>query len=158
MHTPAQSYSTGASAYARISTESGAMSASPHQLITMLFGGAKTAITMARHHMANGDIAAKGHAISKAVNIVENGLKASLDAEAGGKAGAELAANLSALYDYIAQRLMYANLRNDPALLDEADRLLDSIGSAWREIDPHSSHHAVAASEGPAAARLSVGA
>jgi flagellar protein FliS len=157
MYTPSQSY--GANAYARVGTESGAMSASPHQLISMLFEGVKTAITMARHHMANGEIAAKGNAVSKAVNIIDNGLKASLDAQAGGQAGAALVADLSALYDYIAQRLMYANLRNDPALLDEAERLLDSISSAWREIDPNSSRHAVAAPDAPpAAAGLSVGA
>lgn len=146
---------TGASAYATIGLQSAAMSASPHQLITMLFDGAKTAITMARHHMANGEIVAKGNAISKAINIIDNGLKASIDAEACGAAEAALAANVSALYDYIKQRLLYANLRNDPALLDEADRLLDNISSAWREIDPHKPSYA---SDAPAATRLSTGA
>lgn len=158
MYTPSHSYSAGANAYAKIGTEIGAMSASPHQLITMLFDGAKTAITMARHHMANQDISAKGQAISKAINIVENGLKASLDAEAGGEAGAELAANLSVFYDYITQRLLYANLRDDPALLDEADRLLDNISSAWREIDPHPTRLVPDAIDAPAATRLSIGA
>ena len=158
MYTPARSYNAGASAYARIGTESAAMSASPHQLITMLFDGAKTAIAMARHHMVNKEIAAKGKAISKAINIVDNGLKASLDAEAGGKAGAELVGNLSALYDYVIQRLLYANLRNDPALLDEAERLLDNIGSAWREIDPQKSHSVPEASNDHVPQRFSAGA
>ena len=149
---------TGASAYATIGLQSAAMSASPHQLITMLFEGAKTAITMARHHMANGEIAAKGNAISKAINIIDNGLKASIDTEAGGAAEAVLAANVSALYDYINQRLMYANLRNDPALLDEADRLLDNISSAWREIDPQQSRPLPAASAASGGHRFSAGA
>jgi flagellar secretion chaperone FliS len=149
---------TGANSYAQIGLQSGAMSASPHQLITMLFDGAKTAIAMARHHMANKEIAAKGNAISKAINIIDNGLKASLDAEAGGKAGAELVANLSALYDYISQRLMYANLRNDPSLLDEADRLLDNIGSAWREIDPRKPGVTPEAASRPVSVRFSAGA
>jgi len=124
----------GARAYARVGIESAVMSASPQQLLSMLFEGAKTAISMARHHMAKGDIVTKGNAISKAISIIDSGLKASLDAEAGGVAGAELAANLSALYDYISQRLLLANLHNDPAMLDEADRLLENIASAWREI------------------------
>ena len=127
----------GARAYAKMGVESAVMSASPHHLITLLFDGARAAINMARHHMVNKEIVAKGNAISKAINIIDNGLKASLDAEVGGKDGAELVANLSALYDYIKQRLMFANLRNDPALLDEAARLLENIGSAWREIDPN---------------------
>ena len=125
-----------ANAYAKIGLETAVESASPHQLITMLFDGARTTIAMARLHLADNNIPAKGNAISKAINIVDNGLKASLDAEAAGEAGAELVANLTALYDYIIQRLLYANLRNDPALLDEADKLLENLGSAWREIDP----------------------
>jgi flagellar secretion chaperone FliS len=157
MYTPPHTYNSGANAYAKVGTEIGAMSASPHQLITMLFDGAKTAIAMARHHMANKDIGAKGLAISKAINIVENGLKASLDADAAGVAGAQLVADLSAFYAYVTQRLLYANLRNDPALLDEADRLLDSVSSAWREIDPQRPQplHVPAA---PAVTRFSAGA
>jgi flagellar protein FliS len=157
MYTPPHTYNSGANAYAKVGAEIGAMSASPHQLITMLFDGAKTAIAMARHHMANKDIGAKGLAISKAINIVENGLKASLDADAAGVAGAQLVADLSAFYAYVTQRLLYANLRNDPALLDEADRLLDSVSSAWREIDPQRPQplHVPAA---PAVTRFSAGA
>jgi len=158
MYARTEAASTGASSYAKIGLQSAAMSASPHQLITMLFDGAKTAITMARHHMANGEIAAKGNAISKAINIIDNGLKASIDTEAGGAAETVLAANVSALYDYINQRLMYANLRNDPALLDEADRLLDNISSAWREIDPQQSRPLPAASDAPRGSRFSAGA
>ncbi|BEP40765.1 flagellar export chaperone FliS [Variovorax sp. 375MFSha3.1] len=134
MYTP-HNMRTGAGAYARLGVETSVMSASPHQLITMLFDGAKTAIGMARHHMAAGDTEAKGNAISKAIGIVDNGLKAGLDAQAAGEAGAELVANLSALYDYIVQRLFRANLHNDVLALDEADRLLENIASAWREID-----------------------
>lgn len=127
-------YRTGAGAYARVGVESSAMSASPHQLIVMLFDGAKTAIGMARHHMAAGDVQAKGNAISKAINIVDNGLRASLDAQSAGPDGASLVANLSALYVYVVQRLLQANLRNDAVALDEAENLLDNIASAWREI------------------------
>ncbi|MBG6077617.1 flagellar export chaperone FliS [Polaromonas sp. CG_9.11] len=158
MYTRTAAPGAGARSYAQVGLQSGVMSASPHQLITLLFDGAKTAIAMARHHMAQKEIAAKGQAISKAINIIDNGLKASLDAEAGGPAGAELVANLSALYDYINQRLMQANLRNDPALLDEAERLLENIGSAWREIDPQKLQSMPEASNDHAAPRFSAGA
>ncbi len=134
MYTP-HAFRTGAGAYARVGIETSTMSASPHQLITMLFDGARTAIGMARHHMACGETVAKGNAISKAIDIVASGLKAGLDAEAAGPAGEELVGNLSALYDYIVQRLFQANLRNDAKALDEAEELLENIGSAWREID-----------------------
>jgi len=134
MYTP-HNLRTGAGAYARVGVETTAMSASPHQLIVMLFDGARTAIAMARHHMASGETEAKGHAISKAIGIVDNGLKAALDAQAAGEAGAELVGNLSALYDYVVRRLFQANLRNDVQALDEAGQLLENVASAWREID-----------------------
>lgn len=148
----------GAGAYARMGLETAVMSASPHQLLMLLFDGVKTAISMARHHMASGEVAAKGKAISKAINIIDNGIRVSFDAETGGASGAELVANMSALFDYINERLLYANLRNDPAQLDEADRLLETISSAWREMDPDKPRHVLgAANAAPAASRLSIG-
>lgn len=136
MYEPNSMARSGANVYARVGLETGVMSASPHQLISLLFSGARTAIGMARHHMAQGEIAAKGKAISKAINIIDNGLKPSFEAAPGDAGGAELVANMMALYDYVSKCLLRANLRNDSALLDEAERLLDSIGSAWREVDP----------------------
>jgi flagellar protein FliS len=153
---PRRSPHRGALAYARVGVETGVECASAHQLITMLFDAAKAAIEMARLHMARRDIGAKGNAISRAINIVDNGLKASLDPESGGAAGAGLAADLAALYDYINQRLMYANLRNDPALLEEAARLLESVASAWRDIGrPAGAEAPVSSAQGPAP--LSIG-
>lgn len=128
----AAAYGGGASAYARVGVESGVMSASPHKLIVMLFDGAVAAIRAARIHIEAGNTAEKGKAISKALDIVNNGLAAALDAEQGG----EVAGNLASLYDYIARQLLAANLRNDVTKLDEAERLLNDIASAWREIEP----------------------
>jgi flagellar protein FliS len=158
MYVAYASSNAGAKAYARLGLETSVMNASQQQLMLMLFDGAKFAITMARHHMAQGEIAAKGNAISKAINIVDNGLKVALEADPSDLAECELVANLSQLYDYIGQRLLFANLRNDPALLDEADRLLDNISAAWREIDPHQPSYAPQAFVAPAKARLSIGA
>ena len=130
---PAQAQ-THAGAYSSVGHESAAMSATPAQLITMLFDAARSAIVLARHHMARGDVVGKGRAVSRAVNIIGNGLKASLDAKAGGAEGAELVDKLEPLYDYICQRLVLGNLRNDPELFTEAERLLDTVASAWRIV------------------------
>ncbi|WP_027947492.1 flagellar export chaperone FliS [Litchfieldella anticariensis] len=131
----AAAYSRGAGAYAKVGVESGVMSASPHQLIVMLFDGALTSIRAARLHLSEGNIPAKGKAISKALDIVNNGLLAALDAEQGG----EVAERLASLYDYIARLLLTANLHNDEKSLDEAVHLLEDIGSAWREIGSQAS-------------------
>lgn len=117
-------------AYARVGVETGVMAATPHQLILMLFEGAIMAVGTATHAMREGSIAEKGQAISKAIDIVANGLKVSLDFEAG----AELATRLGALYDYICDRLLHANLKNDAAALDEAGHLLKELRDAWAEI------------------------
>jgi len=121
----------GAAAYGRVGLESDVMSASPHRLITLLYEGADTAIRTAAVHLEDGNVAEKGRAISKALDIVNNGLLAALDRERGG----ELAERMASLYDYIARLLLKANLDKDPACLEEARRLLGELGSAWREID-----------------------
>ncbi|MGR2737441.1 flagellar export chaperone FliS [Billgrantia sp. Q4P2] len=126
----AAAYGRGAGAYARVGVESAAMSATPHQLIVMLFDGAQSAIRAARIHIQTGNTAEKGKAISKALDIVNNGLMAALDVEKGG----EIAERLGSLYDYISRLLLSANLHSDEESLDQAEKLLDDIASAWREI------------------------
>ena len=124
--------SAAASAYARIDVETGALDASPHKLIQMLFDGLQDALARARGALVEGRIEAKGRAIAHAARIVEEGLKSALDLKAGGK----IAADLDALYAYMALRLTQANLHNDAAALDECARLLEPVRSAWAEIGP----------------------
>jgi flagellar secretion chaperone FliS len=120
----------GIDAYAEVGVETGVAAADPHKLILMLFDGTLAAIAKARLAMSRGEIAAKGAAISKAIEIIDGGLKASLDVSAGGA----LAERLAALYDYMLNRLLAANLRNDTSLLDETTRLLNELRGAWAQI------------------------
>lgn len=117
-------------AYKAVGIETAVQGASPHQLIILLFEGAKQAIILAQAHLRNGEVGEKGLAISKAIDIILNGLRVSLNTEEGG----ELAQNLYALYDYMGRRLLHANLHNDPAALDEVLGLLTEIQGAWIEI------------------------
>jgi flagellar protein FliS len=120
----------GVNAYANVGLETGIASASPHKLIVMLYDGALVALLSAKTNIAANNIAAKGTAISKAITIIDNGLRASLDKEAGG----EIAANLDALYDYMSRRLLHANLKNDVPAIDEVHRLLSDLREAWVAI------------------------
>jgi flagellar protein FliS len=119
-----------AAAYAKVGIETNVSTANPHQLVLMLFDGALLAINSAAISMANGDIAAKGSSISKAIEIVTFGLKASLDGEAGG----ELALRLGALYDYMCQRMFFANASNNGAALNEVSGLLADLREAWAQM------------------------
>ena len=121
-----------AESYAKVGVEIAVETADPHRLVLMLFDGAIVAVATSKNHMADGNIPLKGSNISKAIDIITCGLNASLDIESGG----ELAERLSALYDYMAQRLLWANLKNEIAPLDEVLNLLNELRSAWAEITP----------------------
>lgn len=130
-----------AESYARLGVEAAVSTADPHRLVMMLFDGAIAAISLARIHLEAGNVAEKGSSISKAINLIDDGLKASLDIEAGG----ELAERLAALYDYMTQRLLFANLKNNLAALDEVSELLGSLREAWSLIAPGSDGQQAAA-------------
>lgn len=119
-----------AAAYATVAVQTGVAAASPLQLIVMLYDGASLAIASAAEHLRNGNIVGKGQSIAKAIDIIANGLKVSLDREAGG----EFAGRLAALYDYMVTRLLHANLYNDDAALREVSALLAELKGAWEEI------------------------
>lgn len=121
---------SGALAYKNVGVENGVSSADPHRLTLMLFEGALVSTNAARIHLENGDVSLKGSAISKAIEIVSNGLKVSLDFEVGG----ELAHRLASLYDYMCTRLLHANVRNDVAALAEVSTLLRELKEAWEQI------------------------
>lgn len=120
----------GANSYAKVGLETGVVASNPHQLIVMLFEGALTAVRAGHAHMKAGEIQKKGMAISKAILIIENGLRASLDKNAGG----QIATSLDALYDYMGRRLLLANLGNQPEILEEVQNLLLDLKSAWDAI------------------------
>jgi flagellar protein FliS len=122
--------SRGANAYANVSMETGVTSASPHKLIVMLFDGALIAVATAEQQMKDGNIQAKGKSISKAISIIDNGLRASLDKKVGG----QIAESLDALYAYMSNRLLIANLKNQPEILQEVHTLLMDLKSAWDAI------------------------
>ena len=104
--------------------------ASPHQMVAMLFDGIFESLAHARAAMAAGEIETKGLAIGRVLRIVDEGLRGALDLQQGGT----LARDLHDLYGYITARLSVANLKNDPAALDECAALLSPLREAWTGI------------------------
>lgn len=117
-------------AYRSVGVTTGVVEASPHRLILMLYEGAIAAIASAQAHIRQNNIAAKGEAISKAITIIDGGLKASLDLNVGGA----LAQNLSDLYVYMGNRLLQANIKSDTAALEEVRSLLQQLRGAWESL------------------------
>lgn len=141
-------------AYTKQALETEVSSASPHKLVLMLYDGALASIAMAKSQMDTPQVAAKGVSISKAIAIVEEGLRLSLDKTVGG----ELAQNLDALYEYMSHKLLLANINNDASALDEVSALLAQLRDAWVQIGSAAvGSPSPVASEPPATAGVSYG-
>lgn len=118
--------------YRQVGTATAVAQASPHQLVMLLFDGAIAAVLQARHALETGDLDTKRTTISKAMRIIDEGLKASIESHGD----ASLAANLTALYEHMVAQLFMANVRNTDAPLAEVARLLGDLRSTWAEIAP----------------------
>ena len=115
--------------YQDVRVTSGVAAASPHRLVSMLLTGIIENISMARVALANGEIAARGQHIGRAISIIDN-LRASLDIESGG----ELSLNLGSIYDYGETRLLQANIQSSDEMLEEVSGLFRQILEGWEMI------------------------
>jgi flagellar protein FliS len=124
------SFNAQSNAYRQIGVTSAVDSANPHRLVGMLYDGLLESIAQARGAVRAGNVELKCRSVSRAVRIVEEGLKGGLDLRAGG----EIANNLNMLYGYVSQRLTLANLRSDEAMLQECADLIQPLRDAWAQI------------------------
>jgi flagellar protein FliS len=99
------------------------------QIILMLFDGTLNHLKIARQKIENGDTLSKGIHLGKVTAIVSE-LSNVLDMEKGGV----IAENLRNLYNYILQRLLYANLHGDIAAIDDAKRIIETLRDGWKEM------------------------
>ncbi len=118
------------SQYQQVNTAAAVEGASPHKLIQMLMQGCLRRIAEAKGAIQRGDMALKGEAIGKAMNIV-SGLQASLNKEVP----AALPQQLDSLYDYLQRRLLEANMKNSVELLDEVAELMRTVKEGWDGIE-----------------------
>lgn len=118
-----------ANSYHSVAIETSVAQADPHALIGMLYDAAITSVGQARSALREGDIAGRGEATSRALRILEEGLKAALDPRGG-----DIAANLQALYEYMTGRLLSANLAGDDRPYAEVAAMLGQLREAWQGI------------------------
>lgn len=118
--------------YRTVGTVTAVSQADPHGLVTLLYDGALAAVLQARHAIETGDSETKTATLSKAMRIVDEGLKASLESH-GDPA---LTDNLRSLYDHIVGRLLQASVNNDARPLGEVARLLGDLRATWAQIAP----------------------
>lgn len=126
--------------YKEVSVDAQVHGADPHRLIEMLFERAHEQLVAAEAAIVAGNTASKGALITHVIRIIDEGLRASLNHDAG-----ELSANLSQLYDYMLRQLLQANQHNSVELVVEVRGLLSQLHSAWTEIGAKGASPATAA-------------
>lgn len=116
--------------YRSIDLETRAASASPYELVLVLFDGLLDELARARGHIEGKRYQQKGQSLEKCLNIL-NGLNSALDYDSGG----ELVLGLSRLYDYCIYRLSDVSVTLSLEGLDEVVNLLSELREGWEGVN-----------------------
>ena len=103
-------------------------SASPEQILLMLYDGAIRFLKLAKNGINDNDMAVKGKYLGKALAIIAE-FQNSLDHEIGG----QIASDLDALYAYMLKELSTANVNNDKAPIDVVLDMLSGLRDTWAQ-------------------------
>jgi flagellar protein FliS len=109
--------------------QSAVLSATPEQLVVMLYDGAQRFLRQANTAMRDGHIE-RAHNVLRRAELIVAHLDGTLDHEQGGP----VAANLHSIYVFCLAHLNRARMEQDPAKLDQVGRLLGELREAWAEI------------------------
>ncbi len=115
----------GARAYATTHVQT----ASPVQVVVVLYDGTIQAKKLAQEGMRRNHPEDKARFLHRALRVVSE-LSATLNMEEGG----DIARDLRRIYDYVLYELTEANRLNDPERLTGPIRCLGVLREAWREL------------------------
>ena len=104
--------------------------ASPTQLVLMLYDGAIRFLSAGREKMLARQLEQKNTYLVKSQRIISE-LMSTLDHSQGGS----VAANLQRLYAYMLQRIVEGNLHDEPEAISEVIDLLRDLRASWEEVD-----------------------
>ncbi len=117
--------------YRSISAYGAVADADPHALVLTVLDATLGRLAAARVCIERGETRRKAGLLHSSVILIAE-LRGTLDLQKGGS----LAQNLSELYDYMARRLIHANLNSDAGAVAEVQSLLGEIRGAWVAIGP----------------------
>lgn len=123
-----------ASGYARTYRANSILTASPGQLVLMLYDGALKALGLALDAFGTSELDPQriqtiNTQLLKAQAIITE-LQNGLNMEAGG----EFARTMHRLYDYHNRRLLEANIRKQAEPVKEVERLVRELREAWAQM------------------------
>jgi flagellar protein FliS len=108
------------------------LTATPAELIGMIYGVAVRSLVAAGTSLAAGDRLAAGRHLVKAQDAVLE-LRCSLDRTSSDSGAAEMAGRMESLYEFVQLRLVRANVNGDAALVAECLEIVESLRQAWRQ-------------------------
>jgi flagellar protein FliS len=108
--------------------ENSILTASPEQLVVMLYDGAGRFLRQAEGAMLDGSWMQASEKLSRAEAIIDE-LLATLDMDAG-----EVADRLQSIYVFCKTRLIEARIERDAARVDQVARLLGELREAWSQV------------------------
>ena len=108
--------------------ESSVLTASPEQLVVMLYDGANRFLVQAAAGLRIGDHEAAHNRLRRAEAILEE-LQSTLDMSQG-----EVAQRLASIYIFCRRLLNEARLERNPAKIDQVAGLLSELREAWAQI------------------------
>jgi flagellar secretion chaperone FliS len=108
--------------------ESAVLTATPEQLVVMLYDGANRFLTQSAIAMRDGRAGLAGEKLGRTERIIDE-LLATLDLSIG-----DIAERLQALYLFFKEHLMAARLNQDAGKVDEVARFMRELRSSWGQI------------------------
>lgn len=108
--------------------ESAILTAPPERLVVMLYDGIRRFLLQASVAMREGNVEQSNDRLKRAEAIIDE-LNTTLDMSQG-----EVAERLRALYNFSKRHLMQARIQRNADMIDEAAKILDTVGDAWRQI------------------------
>ena len=120
--------------YARAYRANSVLTASPGQLVLMLYDGALRALATAREAFGRPPEDGRRYEVINAQLLKAQAILSELQGTLNHEAGGEFSRNLERLYDYYLRRLMEANLRKDEQPIIEVERLLREVRDGWAEM------------------------
>ena len=108
--------------------ESAVLTATPEQLVVMLYDGANRFLAQSAIAMRDGRAGLAGEKLRRAEAIIDE-LLATLDISVG-----EIAERLQALYLFFKEHLMSARLKQDAGKVDEVAHFMRELRSSWAAV------------------------
>jgi flagellar protein FliS len=105
------------------------LTATPGQLVVMLYDGCLRFLHQGAHAMREGNIGEAGARLTRAEAIVEE-LLSTLDLEEGGV----IASRLQGIYVFCMRHLMQARVERDPEMIEKVGELLSELRDSWSQV------------------------